>query len=95
MIEPNKTGWPWSVRRLGSWLYSIGSALLVTTLIRGSNPTLRPGTILLIIGGFCVAFYFLWTWVFFERPAELDKKLPINSKELRRKRKEFFDSFLQ
>jgi hypothetical protein len=34
----------------------------------------------------------VWNWVFFVRPAELKKKLPITGEELRRKRKEFYDS---
>jgi hypothetical protein len=31
-------------------------------------------------------------WVFFEHPAEIAKKLPISSIELRRKKKKFFDT---
>jgi len=36
--------------------------------------------------------YLIWNWVFFVRPAELKKRLPITGEELRRKRKEFYDS---
>jgi len=31
-------------------------------------------------------------WVFFQRRAELNKKIPVSSKELRKRKKEFFDS---
>jgi hypothetical protein len=37
-----------------------------------------------------VALYVLWTWVFFEHPAEITKKLSITSHELHRRRKELF-----
>jgi hypothetical protein len=39
-----------------------------------------------------ILFSFVWRWVFFERSAELDKKIPVSSKELRKRKKEFFDS---
>jgi hypothetical protein len=67
-------------------------AVLVTLIVRSFNPTLRSGALFLIFACFCVAFYFLWIWVFVQRPAALAKKLPISSKELRRKRQEFYDS---
>jgi hypothetical protein len=53
---------------------------------------LGPRWVLLIFIGFCFAFYFVWNWFLYERPAELRKKLPTSSKELRKREKEFFDS---
>jgi len=40
-------------------------------------------------------FSFVWRWVFFERGPELDRKIPVSSKELRRRNKEFFDDLQQ
>jgi len=48
--------------------------------------------LLLIIVGSFLAFYIAWHWVFVERPAELDRKIPISSQELRRRKKQFYDS---
>jgi hypothetical protein len=46
---------------------------------------------IVFVGSLC-ASALVMEWVFFRRPAELKKKLPIGSKELRRKRKEFYDN---
>jgi hypothetical protein len=48
------------------------------------------GFIFLIFLGLAVAFYVLWTWLFFEHPAEIAEKVPVSSQVLRRKRKRFF-----
>ncbi len=47
------------------------------------------GVILISLG---IGFYFLAKWIVVARPAELDKKFPTISAELRRRKKEFFDS---
>jgi hypothetical protein len=46
----------------------------------------------------CLVFVFLWigfylagVWTLVDRPAELNRKLPISSQELRRRRKAFYD----
>jgi hypothetical protein len=38
-----------------------------------------------------VGIYFTGIWTIFYRPAELDKKIPISSKELRKRKKQFYD----
>jgi hypothetical protein len=38
-----------------------------------------------------MGFYVAGVWAFTERRAELDSKFPISSKELRRRKKEFYD----
>jgi len=92
MTREKKTGWRRSVLRIGTAMQAILYAVLVTGIVWRFNPTLPYGALVLIFVGFCIAFYFLWIWVFVERPAELAKKLPISSKELRRKRQEFYDN---
>lgn len=44
---------------------------------------------------FADSFFPVWRWVFFERGPELDRKIPVSSKELRRRKKEFFDDLQQ
>ncbi len=92
MTREKKTGWRRSVLRIGTAMQAILYAVLVTGIVWRFNPTLPYGALVLIFVGFCIALYFLWIWVFVERPAELAKKLPISSKELRRKRQEFYDN---
>jgi len=77
------------VRRVGAAMQAMLYAAVVTTIIWRFNLTLRFGALFLTFAVFSVAFYFLWTWIFVERPAELAKKLPISSKELRRKHENF------
>lgn len=89
---PEERGWRGPVQRVGAALQAILYAVVVTLMVWGLKPTLRTGVLFRIFGGFCIAFYFLWTWFFVERPAELAKRLPISSKELRRKRQDFYDS---
>jgi hypothetical protein len=52
---------------------------------------LRLGATLLVFIALWVGFYFTGTWAIIDRPAELDRKFPINSRELRRRKKEFYD----
>jgi DMSO reductase anchor subunit len=55
----------------------------------------RHASRLLLLVVFVASLYasaLVMEWIFFTRPAELKKKLPVNSKELRRKTKEFYDS---
>jgi hypothetical protein len=56
------------------------------------RPNLRPSAVFFIFVGAYVASYLVWNWTFFERPAELKKKMPISSKELQRRTKEFYDN---
>jgi hypothetical protein len=78
------------------WVCALAPAVAVTFVISGFNPILlvrSSGVALFII--FVASYagcYLVWNWVFFVRPAELKKKLPITGEELRRKRKEFYDS---
>src|SRR5579863_4466475 len=78
--------------RAGVGICSLVPAIFLTIVIGGFNPALKPGAFFLIFAGAYCAAYFVWNWIFFERTAELDKKLPITSKELRRRTKEFYDN---
>ena len=52
-----------------------------------------PSAIILILLG--VGFYRVGIWVAVDRPAELNRKLPISSKELLRRTKAFYERLAQ
>jgi hypothetical protein len=85
---------PTSLQRIGMWVWALASAVAVTFVISGFNPILRSSGVarFIIFVASYAGCYLVWNWVFFVRPAELKKKLPITGEELRRKRKEFYDS---
>jgi hypothetical protein len=77
------------VQRLGSWLYALASAVLALVAF---HPNVRPIFLLVIFVAMWLLFRIVWGWIFFQRRAELDKKIPVTSRELRKRQKEFFDS---
>jgi hypothetical protein len=91
--------WRSAVRSLGAGLHTTvlgaGAALVIWRYYLGHlpNPFLRFGILSLIFVVLSVAFYKLWIWVFFVHPAEIAERHPPTGKELRWKRKRFFDSF--
>jgi hypothetical protein len=97
MLRPEKPAWQISVVRVGSMVMAIplagGAALVVWKLSiwRLVSQTLGIVAFLVIFVVFAVVFYPLVAW-YWNRPAELAKKLPISSKELERKTKRYFDS---
>jgi len=92
MAGEKERGWRVPVVRVGAAMQSVAYAVLLTVIVSQFNPTLRSGALLIIFGGFSVAFYVLWIWIFVVRPAELAKKLPVSGKELRRRKDEFYRS---
>jgi hypothetical protein len=54
------------------------------------SPAFGLAVLLIIFVVLTFALYVVWTWVFFEHPAEIAKKLPTSSKELRRKEETVF-----
>jgi hypothetical protein len=86
MIRNKKTtGRVWGI------LFGIPFGSLIATIAHHLWPELEIALIFLIFVGLCVGFYFAGLWVMVDHPAELDRKFPISSKELRRRRKEFYD----
>lgn len=92
MAGPKKTQPLRPLYRVGLWVCALGSATLVTGAMEGFTPHLRPGVVLSIFLLAWVASYFVGHWIMLERPAELRKKYPVSSKELRRRDKEFYDN---
>ena len=77
------------VQRVGTWLYALASAVLALVAF---HPNVRPIFLLAIFIAMWLLFRVVWGWVFFQRRAELDKTIHARSKELRKRKKEFFDS---
>ena len=65
--------------------------ILIAVKVYGVWPQMHIALVILIFIGLGVGFYFVGIWAVVDRPAELNKKFPISSKELRRRKKEFYD----
>ena len=70
-------------------MYALASAVLALVAF---HPNVRPLFLLVIFIAMWLLFRVVWGWVFFQRCAELDRKIPVSSKELRKRKKEYFDS---
>jgi hypothetical protein len=92
MAAPKKTGPLRPLYRAGLWVCALVPATLVTIAIEGFNSHLKPVAVLSVFLASWVASYFVGDWITFQRPAELGKRFPTSSKELRRRTKEFYDS---
>jgi hypothetical protein len=86
MISDKKT-----IGRVWGVLFAIPFGSLVAITTRHVWPGLNISLILLLFVVLCVGFYFTGVWMMVDHPAELHRKFPISSKELRRRRKEFYD----
>jgi hypothetical protein len=86
-------------------MLSLGTLVMMATLAAGMaliiwrafisqrlSPIFGFGVLFLIFVILTSALYVVWKWIFFEHPDEIAKKLPISGKELRRKKKQFFDN---
>ena len=66
-------------------------AALISGAVYGFFPGLRLGFLVLIFIVLWVGIYLAGSWAAVERPAELNRKFPTSSKELRARRKAFYD----
>jgi hypothetical protein len=67
------------------------SAALIVLMVRGLWHGLHIAPTLLLFVVLWIGFYFAGVWASTERRAELDRKFPISSKELRRRKRVFYD----
>jgi len=79
------------VQRVGNWVMGIGFAMLLTG-IWVAKPHVHPVLIAVVFILLALVLTEFFRWSAFDRPAELHRKFPISSKELRRRTREFFDS---
>jgi hypothetical protein len=97
MIRPQRPAWEISARRVGNIVFAVplaaGAALIVWKLSiwRVISQTLGLVAFFVTFAVFAVVFCSLLEW-FWNRPDEIAKRVPTSSKELRRKRKEFYDN---
>ena len=80
-----------SAGRLLGVCFVVTFGVLITAKIYGLWPGMHLALTVLIFIGLGVGFYLTGIWVVVDRPAELNKKFPISSKEHRRRKKEFYD----
>jgi len=64
---------------------------LITWIVYGVVGGLRPVLLILVFVAMWIGIYFAGVWAAVDRPAELNRKLPTSSKELRRQKKSFYD----
>jgi hypothetical protein len=77
-------------RSYGACLATIYATLIIGTVYELSGG-LHIILALLIFVVLWIGFYLAGVWAAVERPAELNRKFPISSKEVRRRRKAFRD----
>ena len=73
----------------GACLATIYSTL-VTGIVYGFWPTAHLA-LLLIFVVLWIGFYFTGIWTMVDRPAELNRKFPVSSKELHKRKKTFYN----
>jgi hypothetical protein len=78
------------VQLVGICLIALPFPVFLTLAIAVRHPS-RALALVVFVASLC-ASGLVMEWLFFTRPEELKKKLPISSKELRRKTKDFYDS---
>ena len=97
MIRQKKAEWDVAMRHVGNVVLAVPLAVVVALIVwrlsfwRLISSTV--GLIAFVVSAvvFAAVFYSILEW-YWDRPDELAKRLPISSKELRRKKKQFYDS---
>jgi len=77
--------------RLYGVLLATMYAFVLTLIAYGFWPRIPFVAALTLIIVLWIGIYFTGLWTILYRPKEFDKKIPISSKELRRRRKQFYD----
>jgi hypothetical protein len=97
MTKPKKPGWEINMRHAGNVVMAVPLAVSTALIVwKLSFWRLISSTVGLIFFAvttlvFAVVFYSILEW-YWNRPDELAKRLPISSKELRRKTKQYNDN---
>jgi hypothetical protein len=80
-----------NIGRLSGVTLATVYATLITGTIYGLWQSLHITSVLLIFIMLWIGIYFAGAWMAVDRPAELDRKFPISSGELRKRKKAFYD----
>ena len=97
MIEPKKPEWEITMRHAGSVVLAVplalGAALIIWKLSFWRLISSNLGFVFFGVTAlvFAVVFYSILEW-YWNRPAQLAKRIPISSKELRRRTKQLYDN---
>ena len=98
MIRPERPAWELSVQRVGhtvlAVVFAAAAALIVWKLSiwRVIGPTFGLVFFLVTFVVFAVVLYSFLEWLFRKKPDEIAKRVPTPSKELLRRKKQYFDN---
>jgi len=98
VIRPERPAWELSVQRVGhtvlAVVFAAAAALIVWKLSiwRVIGPTFGLVFFLVTFVVFAVVLYSFLEWLFRKRPDEIAKRVPTPSKELLRRKKQYFDN---
>jgi hypothetical protein len=97
MLTPKKPDWEKTMRHAGNVVLAVplalGMALIVWKLSFWRLISSTLGRMFFVVAAivFAIVFYSMLEW-YWKRPGQLVKMIPISSKELRRRKKQFYDS---
>ena len=80
-----------AVHKIGIAIVAVPVAWFLTFIPELFVPNIRPGMKFITFGMSYALACYLWKWLFFDRSLEIQKKLPISSREHRENRKRFYD----
>jgi hypothetical protein len=88
--QPEPYKWRIRIRLIASVVLGVTTAFFPVAVARSLDHNLSLTAMLAVYVGSAVFLSFAWR-LYFDRPEELGKQIPINSKEHRRRKKEFYD----
>ena len=88
--QPEPYKWRTRIRSIASVVLGATTAFFPVAVARSLDRNLSLTAMLAVYVGSVVFLSFVWR-LYFDRPEDLRKQIPINSKEHRRRKKEFYD----
>ncbi len=88
--QPEQYKWRTRIRSIASMVLGVTTALFPVAVARSLDHNLSLTATLAVYVGSAVLLSFAWR-LYFDRPEELRKQIPMSGKEHRRKKKEFYD----
>ncbi len=92
-----KRTWQSTLQSVGTLAITTPFAAVMTLILWRAFLYQKVGSVLsvgiacLVLVVLSAVFYACWMWLFFWHPDEIRKRIPISSKELRRRKKAFYD----
>lgn len=88
--QPEPYKWRTRIRSIASVVLGAITALFPASVASSLDRNLSLTAILIVYVGSAALLSFAWR-LYFDQPEELERKIPINSREYRRRKKEFYD----